>query len=120
MVPNGLTPQTGRAHHTRMSDPLPAIAAPPRRRVNFVALGCCLLVIVFFGTSLYRTWTLTDGAILQWRLHLLLPDLLGGLPIALGCALTAFGSPRLRRVGATLAILVVLGIGVWTAGVLSQ
>lgn len=90
-----------------------AVSIPARRRISYVALVATLLALTFVVFSTHHTWTLTDGAILSWRLRVILPDLIGGGLVAIGCALATFGSPRGRRFGWNLATLVFFSFMIW-------
>jgi hypothetical protein len=67
---------------------------------------------------IYRTWSLTTGAALDWRLRVLLPDSISTLLLATGFALAAFGTRRLRHIGWLGVLVVILGSILLTAYVI--
>ena len=83
------------------------------RLVRTLALVGLLLVILGGVVSTSRTWSLTTGAALDWRLRVLLPDGIGAILLATGFALAAFGTRRLRQVGWIGVLVVILGTIIW-------
>lgn len=82
---------------------------------RWLARGGLLLALTIVVISTVRTWILTEGAALDWRLRVLTPDAIGGLLVAIGFAFAGFGTPAWRRAGWSLVGLVLLSVIVWIA-----
>jgi hypothetical protein len=87
-------------------------------------LGRALALVGLLFTSvggvifIYRTWSLTTGAALDWRLRVLLPDSIGTILLATSFALATFGTRRVRWAGWLGVLVVLLGSFLFTAYVI--